>query len=251
MYSELISNKRVVLVSSAPYLKDKNIGNIINSYDTVIRINRGTNLIQDPNYGNRTDILYHCLCQKTGGELTREIYDKYKYIVGTIPPFYPVDKRIRESSFPNGYKHMHDKIPKFYTDKFTYINKEEYLDLEEKIGCRPYTGITTLYNILKLKPKELYITGMTFGKGGSNNLYRKNNTTKDWINSTKKGYYPKCHDNYLIWLYTKKMIKNSETKITLDDELKEILDFDIEKYRKRLNLHNLTDNEIYIHFLLN
>tara|TARA_B100000795_G_C22699472_1_gene399029 strand:+ start:88 stop:852 length:765 start_codon:yes stop_codon:yes gene_type:complete len=248
---ELINNKKVVVVGAADYLQYKNIDNIIDKYDVVVRINRGTRLQDKKGYGSRTDVLYHCLCQKTGGKLTPEIYNKYKIIVGAIPPLYPLDKDVKNSSFPNTYIHMYNSIPKYYSNKFTCVNKIDFLKLENDIGCRPYTGVITIYHLLKQKPAELYITGMTFGKGGTNSIYKKDNTIQDWINHEKNAGYPKSHDNYLIWLYTKEMIKNSETKIILDQELKEILEFDIEKYRKRLNMDNLTDKEIYIHYLLN
>jgi len=59
-YSNLIKNKRVIIVGPSPYLENKNLGKIFDQYDLVVRINHGFCLSEsNPNdYGSRTDIIY-------------------------------------------------------------------------------------------------------------------------------------------------------------------------------------------------
>ena len=79
-YSNFIEGKNVAIVGPASYLLDLNIGDYIDSFDIVLRINRGLELI--PAYsqqlGTRTDILYHCLLESpdNGGTIDINFYKK-------------------------------------------------------------------------------------------------------------------------------------------------------------------------------
>ena len=230
LHNNLIYNKRVVLVGGAPYLK--NNGGKIDSYDTVIRVNASHSLTNEKtkkDYGSRTDILYHCLCEDplNGNRITNDLIDKIQLLVGTIPCLkkneYP------DSSFKNGYEHMYNKLQPFVLSKFTNVSKDEYISLENEIGCRPWTGISAINNILKHNPKELYITGCTQNFGGNNKYMDKAksqlnyNTYMEVIKSN--GYY-KCHDAYKLFLYSQKKLLNNDI-IKLDKEYNDILNLPI------------------------
>lgn len=244
LHKNLIYNKRVVIVGSAPYLINKNNGKNIDDYDTVIRINTGHSLTKNTtsiDYGTRTDILYHCLCMdpNNGGLIKKDLINNIKLFVGSIPPF--IENEYKYSSFKNGYLHIYNKLPSFIFSKFINISKNEYINLENEIGCRPWTGIIAINNILKYNPKELYITGFTNGVGGNNKNIDKHIDQINYNSYIKilwSSTYFKCHDPYLLFLYTKKILLNNN-KIILDKEFIEILKWNIkskeELYNKYIN----------------
>lgn len=259
-YFKFVKDKRVVLVGPATYLNKKNMGKLIDSYDLVIRCNRGHGLIRSPLiYGSRTDILYHCVNEEedNGGKITDKMINEIKYIVGA----YPFLESYEKSTFQGGTVRDYYNIVsnKKLFSKFTSINKKPYLNLEKEIGCRPNTGICAMFDILSNKPKELYITGFTLFKDGYSKLYRnkidnKNVTEENSkfavLDRMTKQTYPGSHDQYLIYLYIKKLLLNKEN-IKLDIELKEILELDIKKYGEKQNLTNKTNKEIFFHYLYN
>lgn len=230
LHHSLIHNKRVVIVGGAPYLK--NNGDIIDSYDTVIRVNAShslTNDITKKDYGSRTDILYHCLCTNpcNGGDISENLIDKILLLVGTIPPL--KNNEFIDSSFKNGYEHIYANLKPFIYSKFTNVSKCEYISLENEIGCRPWTGISAINNILKHNPKELYITGFTQNFGGNNRFINKDKTQLNYdsyMESIKSVGYYKCHDAYKLFLYSRKILLNNDI-IKLDKEYFDILNLPI------------------------
>jgi hypothetical protein len=239
VHKNLIYNKRVVLVGGAPYVK--NNGCKIDSYDTVIRVNCSHSLTKEQtkkDYGSRTDILYHCLCTHTinGGPIPKDLIDKVQLLIGTIPCLkkneYPY------SSFRDGYEHMYNKLEPFVLSKFTNVSKDEFISLENEIGCRPWTGISAINNILKHNPKELYITGFTNGFGGNNRNMNKHNDRlnyNSYMNAIKSAGSYKCHDVYKLFLYSQKQLLNNEV-IKLDKEYLDILNLPI-KSKKETYFH--------------
>lgn len=257
--NELINNKRVVIVGPAPYLNEMKIGKLIDNYDIIIRFNKGHNLIKNPDiFGSRTDILYHCVCQKkeNGGKITNEIYNNVKLIYFC----YPILKKQDNSTFINGNIHQFKYINKF-KNKSQIINKNYYLNLEKEIGCRPNTGIISILDILdNYNPKELYITGFTFFKDGYSNLYRntidgkkitEKNSNKHVLQRMMKANYKGRHNQWLIFNYFRKRIKNYINKIKLDNILLEMFKFNLEEYKNKNNLHNKNNEQVFCHYLLN
>jgi len=251
---QLIYNKRVCIVGPANYLNKQNIGKEIDSYDTVVRFNKGHNLIKDPDiFGSRTDILYHCVSQDpdNGGEITKEIAKKIPIVFA-----YPLLTRNDNSSFANGNSCEYEKI-KDFVPRTNIVKKDIYMEWEKDIGCRPNTGIIAILDILNMKPKELYITGFTLFKDGYSKLYR-NQIDNTYVTEQNSKYkvldrmfnagYKGAHDQYLIYLYLKKHILNKKN-IKLDDILIEILNFDANKYSRENSLQHLSDREQFIHFL--
>jgi hypothetical protein len=62
IFKRLIKGKRVVFVGACPNLKNKKMGDLIDSFDTVVRTNGSITLIENAvfarDYGKRIDILY-------------------------------------------------------------------------------------------------------------------------------------------------------------------------------------------------
>jgi len=252
----LITNKRVCIVGPANYLNNLNIGSEIDNYDTIIRFNKGYNLIKNPNiFGSRTDILYHCVSQDidNGGPITEDMVKEYEIIFS-----YPFLTQSDNTSFQHGNSIEYQNLPKFIS-KMNIVKKEVYLKWENDIGCRPNTGIIAILDILDMFPKELYITGFTLFKDGYSKLYRDKIENKVVTEENSKfkvldrmfnAGYKGAHDQYLIYLYLKKHVLN-KNNVKMDKILIEILNFDEKIYALNNMLDNLTSREIFIHYLYN
>jgi len=254
--NKLIHNKRVCIVGPANYLNDKNNGKNIDTYDIIVRFNKGHNLTDNSNiFGSRTDILYHCVSQnkEDGGPITEDMVKKYHIVFS-----YPLLTKADNTSFNNGNVMNFQKLP-HYVPKTNIVDKETYLEWEKEIGCRPNTGIIAILDILNMNPKELYITGFTLFKDGYSKLYRdkidnvnvtEENSKFKVLDRMFNARYKGAHDQYLIYLYLKKHILNKEN-VKMDEILIDILNFNEKDYSKRLNLHNLDSRSIFIHYLYN
>jgi hypothetical protein len=252
----LIENKRVCIVGPANYLNSLNIGDKIDNYDTIVRFNKGYNLIKNPDiFGSRTDILYHCVSQNIddGGPITEEMVKQYQIVFS-----FPLLTTSDNSSFNKGNINEYNKLPKFIS-KINKINKDNYLKWENNIGCRPNTGIIALLDVLNMKPKELYITGFTLFKDGYSKLYRDKIDNKAVTEENSKfkvldrmfnAGYKGAHDQYLIYLYLKKHVLNKDN-VKMDKILIDILNFDEKKYSQNNKLDNLSSRELFIHYLYN
>ena len=256
---KLINNKRIVIVGPAPYLNKKKIGKLIDSYDVTIRFNKGMNLMKHPSiYGSKTDILYHCVCQKqdNGGKITRSMYNYIKMLVFSYPKLHKTDK----TSFNNGNSHLFKNFPKS-NSKMRIINKEYYIKMEKNIGCRPNTGIICILDLLQnFKPKEIYVTGFTFFKDGYSKLYRnkidgKNVTekksTKIVLNRMINAGYKGRHNQWLIFKYFRNISNKYLNILKFDDILLDMFKFDLSKYKIKHKLFKKTDEMIFCHYLLN
>jgi len=178
-FNDEIRGKKIIIVGPAPYLGDYNLGKFIDSFDIVVRVNKGHQMTVEPNkYGSRTDILFHCVSQiyENGGEVNNDLIrdKKIKKIFCAYPYLYSND----DSSFKGGRKLAGGNISiyqEFIKKKLqipqVMIDKNYYLNLEKKIQTRPNTGFIAIDHLSRYTDK-LYVIGFTFFKGGYNKLYR-------------------------------------------------------------------------------
>jgi hypothetical protein len=54
-----LRNKKIAIVGPSPHLINKNIGDIIDSYDLVCRVNEVSAWNYEKDYGSKTDIIFH------------------------------------------------------------------------------------------------------------------------------------------------------------------------------------------------
>jgi hypothetical protein len=161
------SGKRVAVVGGADSAYQEKKGEYIDSFDVVVRINKGVESIADYSdfVGKKTDILFHIFFEgtnKTSSPITPKLWKKSN-----------IKALIRTTS---------KGASQSYINKFLSIAKGiNYVELPENIiksatksinGYQPTTGFIALYTILKAEPKELYITGITFLKTPHSNAYR-------------------------------------------------------------------------------
>lgn len=211
-YSDYLRDKKVCIVAPGGYLKDKNNGLNIDSYDVVVRLNTALP-IKETMYsilGTKTHILYNCLNKQAhnGGIID---FDNFKLDWISCP--YPDIK-----PFKGDIKNFHSEN----NNKFNFhiIDKIYYLNLEREMGTRPNTGIGAILDLLIFPLKELYITGFTFLlDSGYLEEYKSYLNTQEKLN---KYMETNCHDRIKQVNYLKpKLLKDS--RIKMDQELIDIL----------------------------
>lgn len=173
--SKYLRNKRVVLVGPAPSIIGSNQGKLIDDYDVVVRLNKAvpvpSKLKND--IGTRTDILYNCMnpSDECGGPISISVLKKknVRFLVGAFPPIEKIgSQRMRLK------KDVMDFFSKnrLRYNNFCYTDKGHFNKLWREVKL-PNTGIMAITDLLRFPIKELYITGITFFKGGYYSQYRK------------------------------------------------------------------------------
>jgi len=242
-----ISAKSVCIVGPAPYLEKKMFGPLIDKYDIIVRLNKGINMEKSPEiFGSRTDILYHSINQNqsNGGKLNPNILDKTKIVFA----FPYMDKSV--SSFRNGtimdFNNIHDDILK----SSCCVDKDDYINLEKYIGCRPTTGLSCIIDILKMNPSKVYITGFTLFNDGHSKCYRedvdiRSNRKLIHLYKTRQS----SHNLYLMFCYMKNHL--FKDNIELDKELIDILKLGFDGYRQANSLQDRDDEYVFYHYIEN
>ena len=170
---DTLINKRVIIVGPADYV-DSN--DIINSYDIVVRINKGLSQQSNGKNGDRTDILYHVVNQhkENGGPLNPLFNGHTRFI-------YPILDYDEETTFKNigtlrdYFEIFYDKnIYNSISKNFSIIDKNNYIQMEKKMNSRPNSGVGAILDLLSFDIKEIYITGFTLFQTNYSTDYRKN-----------------------------------------------------------------------------
>tara|TARA_R110002020_G_scaffold228293_1_gene439015 strand:+ start:2322 stop:3146 length:825 start_codon:yes stop_codon:yes gene_type:complete len=149
---ELVKGKRIAFVCPSPHLEGQGMGELIDSYDLVVRVNQGFTPTEDTwsDYGKRVDILVNCLnINKLNALRANPEYVKtLKYILAPQVSLWDtprVDKFLESTNIP------HQNVSDGYLFK---IFKE--------VGTTVNTGLTGIMTLLNYPIEEIYVTGMTF-----------------------------------------------------------------------------------------
>lgn len=218
----LIENKRVVLVGPAQYLVGRGLGNAINEYDTVCRVNymAPSNFVSD--YGNRTDIMFYN-CATLSLEQMEQHFEKYPDFTENLKlTVCPVVKGLgpdKWTEWPSDYiapvVTNFNSINKYGID-FHWIGMSNYRYLFDVINCRePSSGPLSMKIILEHNPKEFFITGITFYLDGIENSYFKDYATE------ANGYRGPGHPQKKQIEFFKKCVLRKNVKI--DSHLNSLL----------------------------
>lgn len=217
---EWFENKRVAIVGGADSVLNQKSGEFIDSFDVVVRINKGVELIKEQSeyIGKRTDILFHSFLddpRKLGwSPITVNLWKKHgvKHIV---------------------YSKNHKSVKQGIYDvllfakksngemQFTEIPEELYhKNMEVLKPCWPTTGFTAINTIFNCQPKELFVTGITFFKTSHNKVYRPEN-----IEDFKRSFEdkPKFHHPDKEFEHFKKLYLQHPEIVKTDPTLSKIL----------------------------
>jgi hypothetical protein len=211
-YKDYLKNKRVVIVAPGGYLKGLNKGIEIDNYDIVVRLNTALPIKEESknDIGSKTNILYNCLNKASfnGGIIDFENFE-LDWIACPYPEIRP---------FKNDIKQFHKENKSKF--RFHLIERMFYIDIENKMGTRPNTGIGAILDLLQYPIKELYITGFTFLlKSGYLTEYKDFIDTQDKLDEYMK---TNLHDRLSQVKYLKPILEN-DTRIKMDQILIDII----------------------------
>lgn len=220
LYEEFLADKSVCIVGPSPSMKD--ISNsyfrdkedqvaTIESYDVVVRMNKSLPIPESlqPFIGKRTDVLYNCMTPVENKTLYNIplLNKEIKWLVSSMPAKPPQLMDIYRFLSVNQE-----------TINFT-VPRTEYWDKIEKImQTRPNTGVWAILDLLSCRIKELYITGITFFKGGYLKEYKDFNEQQALEYLEKDG----CHKQPPQIEYMKKIL-TSDKRVKMDRHLEKII----------------------------
>ena len=224
-YNDFLKDKKVIIVGPSPSLEGKGLGDFIDSYDIVVRINKSFPIEKELqiDLGSRTDIHSHCLCTKLdcgGPVFYKEMKDQNVFVL---------------CSYPKYVNSFHRDVIQFENDNkkwqlpFHIIDTEYYMDIAEMIGTRPNSGTLTILDILAYDVKELYITGFTWFRDGWRKSYKdyteifgleKGTIKKEKELSGEFGgtHLQKPQEDLVREIYL------NDSRVKIDDVMKEILE---------------------------
>ena len=232
-YLKFLKGKRVIIVGPAESLLERGNGEFIDSFDIVVRVNRGIEptFLNSKKIGSRTDILYNCMLEKddNGGKIDLNMlklknvkfvsYHSQVSYQGKAEPIKPHHLDNGKLKLMNSFLNTH------------MIDYNFYNSISSQVNCRPNTGFIAIFDLLFHEVKELYITGYTFYMDGFMKGY-KDHLDDDFIN---RAYTSKRHVQKNLFKFLKKIAKEDE-RIKPDPILKKILTLDeLKKDKETLN----------------
>lgn len=211
-YYDLLLNKKVIVIGPSPNLLNQNLGNYIDSFDLVVRLNQSYPLENQysNDLGTKTDILYHCLNEdpRCGNTIHYDLM---------------VEENIFLSSpYPKNVSPFHNDVIKFETqnkNRISYhiIDTEFYLILASSLKTRLNTGTACILDLLSYPVKELYVYGFTWYKDGWRDSYKTNGVIENEIrNNPIHSQTPQMN---II-----KELALQDKRLYIDDTMKQILE---------------------------
>lgn len=211
-YKKYLKGKTVCLAGPAPSILKQEQGGHIDSFDEVVRLNKALPLLNKNKkyYGSKTTILYNCLNKdpESGGFLhIPYLEEELEWLVCPYPDKPPFSFDI------NYFKTVNkNRI------NFSYFNLEYYNKLEKSMGTRPNSGVLAILDLLSAEIKQLYITGITFFKGGYIKEYRNYSETGILKRMSEHGN----HQQEPQINFMKNVLLN-DSRVVMDNSLKQIL----------------------------
>ena len=174
--SDILKNKRVILIGPAPYLEMVGDGELIDKFDIIIRLKSGYPIpsVLKSKIGSRTDI-YYTNFKENQNYLTIPTYlqmikENIKIIV------FPYPRDFVYTHIPHNEKKLVELLRKNFTKAIMTLNKipnypihiksdstpTYMINLNKLIGTRATTGILAILDLLQYDLKELHLTGFTF-----------------------------------------------------------------------------------------
>ena len=173
----LIADKRVVVIGPSPHLKECGAGPLFDEYDIVCRINDVIPLYElRPDYGSRTDILFHNMSDQGMPGLREKIAykDARQYWENLKLVMCPSIKSIGSQS---DYLQWPDNTVSAVVKNFESVNEsgipfywlgvKDYKKLWSAIGTEPNCGMLAIMILLSYPIKELLVTGFSFFAQGA------------------------------------------------------------------------------------
>lgn len=221
-YKNYLKGKNVCLVGPAPKMIGSGSGEVIDSYDVVVRLNKGYSFCKKfkNDLGKKMDIIYQTAIPKHGRGVTMPI-EELKNAVKWICCSYPNEKH--RENINNFIKHVDNRILIHIMDQKKWWRISEIVGEQMDSGpIAPTTGMAAIIDLLDHDIRGLYITGFTFFKVKKKRerIYYKG-YGKVPADETPANLKDSKHNFKAELRYFRKVIKD-DGRITYDDVLKKI-----------------------------
>lgn len=223
-YNNLLKNKKVIIVGPSPSLEGRGIGEWIDSFDVVVRLNKGFPVEHQhkSDLGSKIDIHYHSLStdELIGGKVHfKEMKESGVFLTCSYPkeiqPFY--------MDFVRFYnENLKWNIP------FHEMNLLYYYEVAKMLGTRPNTGTLSILDLLCYDVKELHITGFTWFRDGWRKTYKDHQKVLGNVEgikreeTLKKNNFNGIHNQKPQEDLVREIYLNDD-RVFIDDIMKEIL----------------------------
>ena len=151
-FAKLIEGKRIAYVCPSPHLKGLKMGEYIDSFDLVVRVNQAFHMQEEDreDYGSRTDILVNCLNINKINALRQNMNfaRDMKYVVCPMVSMWDLQR-------------VHDFLDEVGVP-WHNVSDGYLFKIFKEVGTTCNTGLTGVITLLNYDIKELYLTGMTF-----------------------------------------------------------------------------------------
>ena len=219
-FNNYLKDKKVVIVGPSPYLVGKKKGEFIDSFDVVIRMNKGWKMTSDQfeDYGSKTTIRWHCMSEhiNAGGPFNIEemIDHKVEWLA---------------SQFPRNLDYFHFDNIKFEEENKNRMNFHYFSDLiyflniHRALETRPNVAPTAIAELINYDIKNIHLMGCTFFLDGYHKGYhnhKKQEEGRGVYEDAKRaslGHATEAQMNLL------KIILENEPKFTMDTEIKTLI----------------------------
>jgi len=211
-FNDYLKGKKVVIVGPSPYLVDQGRGSYIDSFDVVIRMNKGWKIANDRvcDYGSKTSIRWHCMMEhpNNGGDFAIEemIDHKVEWLA---------------SQFPRNLDYFHYDNIGFETKNKNRINFHHFSDLcyflniHRALETRPNVAPTAVFELINYDIASLHLMGVTFFKDGWDKSYKQDSDYKK--ENAVLGHAQESQIHLL------KLIHDNEPNFTMDAEIHKLI----------------------------
>ena len=215
-YSDHMKGKKIALVVSGASLFKKGLGDLIESYDVVVRLNRALpiNLSKASDIGERTDVLYNTLdgFPEAGGPIDGDLWRRsgVKYICSTYP-------KSEYFTYPERSAHLNSILPT------RWIKDEVYYPIREYVKFRPNSGTTALMDILSHDIEKVHLFGLDFFRTLYDPRYLQSGDSKGAFERHLASNKRDRHDPDAQYKFFKHEVYPNDDRIEIDKYFKEIL----------------------------
>jgi len=222
-FNQYLKGKSVIIVGPSPYMLEQEKADFIESFDVVVRLNKGWKVQEDRKkyLGERTDVRYHCgmIQMQNGGPWE-------------IPQMLEQGVEWACIQFPKHLDYFHNDILRFEQENEKYnmnfhcwSDLELYMSIHHYLGTRLSIGAATFTDLIFYDLERLHISGVTFledgwskGYGKDKKDYAKSLDTEDWEKYKTFGSHAFTPQRKLL-----KLLMSLDDRITLDKEVKEVI----------------------------
>lgn len=215
-------DKRVVIIGGADSAYKEKLGEYIDSFDVVVRVNNGVRVIEKyvEYIGKRTDFLFHTLYEDVdGGGSPIELELWQRMGVQNL-----VFSHHTNSIYGENLKRF--VLSKQGDVKIVQMSEDVYQhNMRSIYPYHPTTGLIAIETILMCKPSMLYITGITFFRTAHQQEYRKGSLDQ-WLNIIQSK--DSLHNPEAEYAVFKQLYFANKSVFVLDKTLDEIIKMDVD-----------------------